>query len=72
MSGKTLKLKDLTDIHFTEIKDDGSKSLIAKQVTYKWHLIMYLIIYNLYNIMLLLENLNTIVFHWNENFKTFI
>ena len=32
MSGKPLKLKDLMDIHFTEIKDGDNRALIAKQV----------------------------------------
>ena len=32
MSGKPLRLKDLTDVKLTPIKDDGTKSLITKDV----------------------------------------
>ena len=38
MSGKTLKLKDLVDVHFTPIKDRDSKTaLITKQVGDTFH-----------------------------------
>ena len=34
MSGKVLKLKDLTDVHFTPIKDgDNKTALISKTVS---------------------------------------
>ena len=32
MSGKPIKLKDLIEVKFTPIKDDGKKSLITKSV----------------------------------------
>ena len=37
MSGNPLRLKDLTDVKFTEIKDDGKKSLITKDVSLLIH-----------------------------------
>ena len=33
MSGKPIKLKDLIEVKFTPIKDDGKKSLITKSVS---------------------------------------